>query len=170
MSVRDSDFQVTPPDEMSHLWTDDSEQGFWPEIMEGHHTGGCFCWRCWTGCRYELPNAAMARIYEQEWLRLQEAVEHDSAFGVGTWYDSTNDTWRREQEQRKEFDDMDPSHMYIWCKESQAHVLTVHPEMGLWHQHVTVDHARKRHQEGLPPHLHWLLHVPSTRRRGRQRS
>jgi hypothetical protein len=68
-------------------------------------------------------------------------VEHDPAFGVGNWYDSVNDTWRREQEQRKEFDDMDPSHMYIWCKESQAHVLTVHPEMGLWHQHVTVDHA-----------------------------
>jgi hypothetical protein len=44
MSVRDSDFQVTPPDEMSHLWKDDSEQGFWPEIVEGHHTGGCICW------------------------------------------------------------------------------------------------------------------------------
>ncbi len=77
----------------------------------------------------------MARIYEQEWQRLQEAVEHDPAFGVGNWYDSVNDTWRREQ---KEFNDMDLSHMYIWCKDSQANVLTVHPEMGLRHQHVTV--------------------------------
>ena len=34
---------------------------------------------------------------------------------------------------------MDLSHMYIWCKESQAHVLTVHPEMGLWHQHVIAE-------------------------------
>jgi hypothetical protein len=29
--------------------------------------------------------------------------------------------------------------MYIWCKDSQANVLTVHPEMGLRHQHVTVE-------------------------------
>jgi hypothetical protein len=66
MAIRDADFQVTPPDEMSHLWKDDIEQGFWPEIVDGRHTSGCICWRCWTGCRYKLPNAIMAPIYEKE--------------------------------------------------------------------------------------------------------
>jgi hypothetical protein len=50
MAVRESDFQVIPPDEMRHLWKDDTEQGFWPEVVDGQHCSGCICWRCWTGC------------------------------------------------------------------------------------------------------------------------
>jgi hypothetical protein len=63
MAVKESDFQVIPPDDMRHLWKDDTKQGFWPEIRDGQHCSGCICWRCWTGCRLELPNAIMAHIY-----------------------------------------------------------------------------------------------------------
>jgi hypothetical protein len=33
----------------------------------------------------------------------------------------------------------DVSHLYGWCKEAHADILTVHPEMGLAHRHLTVE-------------------------------
>jgi hypothetical protein len=40
---------------------------------------------------------------------------------------------------RKVYDDMDMFQMYVLCKEAYANILTVHPEMGLRHQHLTVE-------------------------------
>ncbi len=108
----------------------------------------------------------MAPIYEQEWQRLQMAVKKDPAFGVGNWYNSVNETWQREQQ---EFDDMDFSYVHLvqgfagQCPNSPPG----NGPLALARDSRTM---RQRHQEGPAPHLHWLLHVPSTRRRGRQRS
>jgi hypothetical protein len=37
------------------------------------------------------------------------------------------------------YDEHDFAHLYVWCKEAAAHILTVHPEVGLAHQHVEVE-------------------------------
>jgi hypothetical protein len=109
---------------MRHQWKDETEQGFWPEIVDGQHCAGCICWRCWTGCRLELPNTIMAPIYEQEWLRLQFLVECDPVFGVGNWDDSADATRAKEIQV---YNEEDFSHLYVWCNEAPANILTVHP-------------------------------------------
>jgi hypothetical protein len=78
----------------------------------------------------------MAPIYEQEWLRLQFSVEYDPVFGVGNWDDSVHATRAMDIQV---YNDEDLSHMYVWCKEAHANILTVHPEMGLAHRHLTVE-------------------------------
>jgi hypothetical protein len=37
------------------------------------------------------------------------------------------------------YNEDDFSHLYVWCKEAQASILTVHPEMRLARQHVVVE-------------------------------
>jgi hypothetical protein len=37
------------------------------------------------------------------------------------------------------YNESDFAHLYVWCKEAAAAILTVHPEMGLAHQHVEVE-------------------------------
>jgi hypothetical protein len=78
----------------------------------------------------------MASIYEQEWLRLQYSVEHHPVFGVENRDDSAHATRAKE---KKVYHDDDISHMYVWCREAHANILTVHPEMGLSHRHLTVE-------------------------------
>jgi hypothetical protein len=41
MAVKDSDFKMIPPDELRHQWKDETEQGFWPETVDGQHCAGC---------------------------------------------------------------------------------------------------------------------------------
>jgi hypothetical protein len=78
----------------------------------------------------------MAPIHEQEWIRLQFSVGHDPVIGVGNWDDSTHATRAAET---PVYNEDDFSHLNVWCKEANASILTVHPEMGLAHQHVVVE-------------------------------
>jgi hypothetical protein len=63
-------------------------------------------------------------------------VEHNPVTGVGNWEDCVLAT-RAEEAQVYNEDDF--SYLYVWCKEAQAAILTVHPEMGLAHLHVVVE-------------------------------
>jgi hypothetical protein len=63
-------------------------------------------------------------------------VEHDPVFGVGNKDDSAHTTGAKE---KKVYKDEDISHMYVWCKEAHVNILTVPPEMGLAHRHLTVE-------------------------------
>jgi hypothetical protein len=63
------------------------------------------------------------------------AVGHDPVNGVGNWCDRVE---MEEEEETPVYDERDFAHLYVWCKEAAAHILTVHPEMGLAHQHIEV--------------------------------
>jgi hypothetical protein len=136
MATKDPDVKKIPEDELRHQWKDKTGQGFWPEVMECQRCKGCICWRCASGCRLELPKAIMAPILEQEWHRVMFAVGHDPVTGIGNWCDSVQ---AEEAEETPVYDKRELAHLYMWCKEAAAAILTVNLEMGLAHRHVEVD-------------------------------
>jgi hypothetical protein len=71
MEALDPHPEVTPEDELVKIWSlPQVEQGYWPEVR-GYEVGsGCICWRCFTGCKIELPSHIMVPIWASEWQRL----------------------------------------------------------------------------------------------------
>jgi hypothetical protein len=136
MAVKDLDVENTPEDELRHQWKDETEQGFWPEVMECQRCEGCICWRCASGRKLELPNAIMAPIYERDWNRLMISMGHDRVARVGNWDDSAGAT---EAEETQVYNESDFAHLYVWCKEAGVAILTVHPDIGLAHRHMEVE-------------------------------
>jgi hypothetical protein len=61
---------------------------------------------------------------------------HDPVNAVGNWEDSVLATKAVEAQV---YNESDFTHLYVWCKEAGAAILTVHPEMGLAHRHVEVE-------------------------------
>jgi hypothetical protein len=55
MAVKDPDVKKILEDELRHQWKDETEQGFWPEIMECQQSEGCICWRCHSSCKLSSP-------------------------------------------------------------------------------------------------------------------
>jgi hypothetical protein len=63
--------EVTPDDELVKIWSLPSvHQGFWPEVCGCVESGGCPCWRCFSGCKLELPSHIMDPVWFCEWQRI----------------------------------------------------------------------------------------------------
>jgi hypothetical protein len=84
----------------------------------------------------DIPNVIMAPTLESELYRVMSVVGHDPVKRVGNWCDRVEE---EEEEETRVYDERDFAHLYVWCKEAATHILTVHPEMGLAHEHVVVD-------------------------------
>jgi hypothetical protein len=64
------------------------------------------------------------------------SMGHDPVHAVGNWNDSARAT---EAEEIQVYNESAITHLYVWCKEAGAAILTVHPEMGLAHRHVEIE-------------------------------
>ncbi len=131
MADKDPEPSQIPEEETRHQWTDAGTQGFWPEVKDCDTKDGCICWRCIAVCRLVLPNAIMAPILEEEWIRTMSLINYHPVLGVGLWAD--------DEEPVPVYDERDFAHLFVWCKHAAANILTIHPEMGLAHQHITVE-------------------------------
>jgi hypothetical protein len=92
------------------------------------------CWRCITGCRIEIPNQAMPPIWEAEWRGIEASFEHNTR-SEHIWDDLVDQDLEDEKPEAYRAAEFD--HLMTRNKEA-ACLLTIHPEMGLDHQHVQV--------------------------------
>ena len=62
--------EVTPADELRQVWAlPQVKQGFWPDVGECENPHGCICWRCWAGCKMEIPLQVMVPVWDSGWER-----------------------------------------------------------------------------------------------------
>ncbi len=130
---------VTPDEELRQIWARPRvKQGFWPEVGESEDSGGCICWRCFTGCRMEIPLHVMGPVWASEWER---AI-------IGNKYrERVKNTWGEngardleDMEEEEAYNEKDFEHLTVYNATSGTHVLTIHPEMGLTHVHTQLEY------------------------------
>jgi hypothetical protein len=121
---------------------------------------GCICWRCFTGCKIELPSHIMAPIWASEWQRLITQKRY---------WDREESTWDNNAAMDREedaYDEEDFAHLMIFDANAGTHVLTISPEMGLTHQHTGGVPSWRPLRRGSH-HFHGVLRgVDAIRRRG----
>ncbi len=114
------------------------KQGFWPEVGEAADSGGCICWRCFHGCRIEIPLHVMGPVWASEWER---AI-------IGNKYrERVKNTWGEngardleDMEEEEAYNEQDFAHLMVYNADADTHVLTIHPEMGLTHVHTQLEY------------------------------
>ena len=135
MEALDPHPEVTPDDELVKIWSlPQVQQGFWPEVRGCEEAGGCPCWRCFSGCKLKLPNHIMVSVWASEWQRII----------VQEWYwEREKSCWDDNATMDREDDayhEGDFDHLMIYDASAGTQVLTIHPEMGLTHQHIQVEY------------------------------